>query len=118
MSYSVYFLFSRNKLIYIGMTCNVPKRLADHGVDKFDRFRSIDCGDKKRAFYYEQRLIRYFKPIMNATSKEAKETASFKIRKELRNALIKEAEKQDRTLSWLLEKFVETQAKREKIKVV
>jgi hypothetical protein len=48
----------------------------------------------------------------------AKETASFKIRKELRNALIKEAEKQDRTLSWLLEKFVETQAKREKIKVV
>lgn len=45
----------------------------------------------------------------------AKDTASFKIRKELREALQKKALKQDRTLSWLLADIVEDYAKRNKI---
>ncbi len=46
----------------------------------------------------------------------AKETASFKIRKELRDAFQREAEKEKRTLSWYLESIAEEFAKRKKIK--
>lgn len=47
----------------------------------------------------------------------AKETASFKIRGELRAALKKEADKEKRTLSWYLESLIEEIAKRKRIKV-
>lgn len=46
----------------------------------------------------------------------AKETASFKIRKELREAFKREADKENRTLSWYLEVMAEDFAKRKKIK--
>lgn len=45
----------------------------------------------------------------------AKETASFKLRPELRKALKKEADKERRTLSWYLESLIEEIAKRKKI---
>ena len=47
----------------------------------------------------------------------AKETASFKIRPELRKALKREADKESRTLSWYLESLVEEIAKRKRIQV-
>jgi len=46
----------------------------------------------------------------------AKETASFKIRKELREAFKREADKKNRTLSWYLEVMAEDFAKRKNIK--
>lgn len=45
----------------------------------------------------------------------AKDTASFKIRPELRKALKKEADKDKRTLSWYLETIVEEFAKKRKL---
>lgn len=47
----------------------------------------------------------------------AKETASFKIRKELREAFQREADKEKRTLSWYLETMAEEFAKKRRIKV-
>lgn len=47
----------------------------------------------------------------------AKETASFKIRPELKKALEKEAIKDKRTLSWYIEGVIEEFAKRKKISV-
>lgn len=45
----------------------------------------------------------------------AKETASFKIRPELRKALKREADKEKRTLSWYIESLIEEIAKKKKI---
>lgn len=45
----------------------------------------------------------------------AKDTASFKIRPELRKALKKEADKEQRTFSWYLESIIEDYAKKKKI---
>lgn len=44
-----------------------------------------------------------------------KDTASFKIRPALRKVLKREAEKQDRTLSWYLETLVEEISKSKKL---
>lgn len=115
MKYCVYFLIKNGIVIYIGMTCNIQKRLADHGKNKFDTYRSIACRNKGEAFMYEQRLIRYFKPILNAAPRDQKDTASFKLRPELRKALKREAEKDKRTLSWYLESIIENFAKRNKL---
>lgn len=67
---------------------------------------------------------KYFSPITwklsytvyTFVSVMAKETASFKIRKELREAFKREADKENRTLSWYLETIAEDFAKRKKIK--
>jgi predicted DNA-binding protein len=45
----------------------------------------------------------------------AKETASFKLRPETKNALIKEAEKERRTLSFFIENIIEQYAKKKKL---
>jgi hypothetical protein len=59
----VYFLFDKGRLIYIGQSINVEKRLSVHHVE-YDAFRIIQCHTND-LLKYERRLINYFKPTMN-----------------------------------------------------
>jgi hypothetical protein len=62
----VYFLFRDGKLIYIGQSIDLHSRLISHlfTTKHFDSFRYIACSPES-VVYYERRLIRYFKPMLN-----------------------------------------------------
>lgn len=60
----IYFLFKGDKLVYIGTTSRYPIRFAAHTAKDFDSFRFIEY-PYKRCYYFEKRLIKYFKPKYN-----------------------------------------------------
>lgn len=60
----VYFLISREVVVYIGQTKRWPLRLSGHSEKEFDNFRFIECDPVKR-LYYESRWIKYFSPKYN-----------------------------------------------------
>lgn len=63
----VYFLLNRSKVVYVGQSKSVEKRIADHKRNKkfsFDSFRVIGC-NVDRLLDYERRLIRLFNPRLN-----------------------------------------------------
>ena len=62
----VYFLFKDDKLVYIGQTKQVLKRLHEHRKSKnFDRFSFVVCKTIEDAYTIEQELIEYVKPKLN-----------------------------------------------------
>tara|TARA_R100000654_G_C2627337_1_gene119524 strand:- start:145 stop:579 length:435 start_codon:yes stop_codon:yes gene_type:complete len=79
--YKVYFLAYRKKIVYIGCTNNIRKRLEYHcnyydpfmnarkkcfvGKKIFSSFRYIIVGDKKKAISLETRLIKKYIPKYN-----------------------------------------------------
>lgn len=72
----IYFLFQGGKLVYIGQSANVDKRLSVHHVT-FDSHRIIPC-DKNDLLKYEKRLINYFKPALNQPTGGKREGAGRK----------------------------------------
>lgn len=64
MKSGIYFLLSRNRVVYIGATTRYPNRLKQHKDKKFDSHRFIPCAESKLAAY-EKRLINTFKPKYN-----------------------------------------------------
>ncbi len=75
ISYYLYFLFNKNKLVYIGQTNNINKRLVDHkrkdnsytGVIRkvFDRYYAISSLSDKITKKWEKILIKKLKPKYN-----------------------------------------------------
>ena len=79
--WNVYFLFNKGKLIYIGCTNNIIRRLQTHAnwydpfmsanrkgfiaKKEFDSYRFFELGDKKKALKVENRLIKRFRPKYN-----------------------------------------------------
>tara|TARA_Y100000004_G_C8700141_1_gene321268 strand:+ start:169 stop:582 length:414 start_codon:yes stop_codon:yes gene_type:complete len=79
--YKVYFLVYRKKIVYIGCTNNIRKRLEYHsnyydpfmsgqmkcylGKKKFTSYRYIVVGDKKKAVSLENKLIKKYMPKYN-----------------------------------------------------
>jgi hypothetical protein len=61
----IYFLIKDSRIVYIGQSTNIEKRVISHKYDKdFDSYRTILC-DSQMLLHYEKRLIKYFKPILN-----------------------------------------------------
>lgn len=75
INYYLYFLFNKNKLVYIGQTNNINKRLVDHkrkdnsytGTNKkiFDRYYAISSISDKITKKWEKILIKKLKPKYN-----------------------------------------------------
>ena len=79
--WKVYFLLYRKKIVYIGYTNNLTRRLQYHshyydpfmsgqmkcylGVKKFTSYRYIVIKDKKKAYALEQKLIKKYIPLYN-----------------------------------------------------
>jgi hypothetical protein len=64
-SASVYFLLSGGRLVYIGKTNNLQKRISDHArVKQFDRVLYM-AASRDQAETLEAVLISYFKPQLN-----------------------------------------------------
>ena len=79
--WKVYFLLYRKKIVYIGYTNNLTRRLQYHshyydpfmsgqmkcylGVKKFTSYRYIVIKDKKKAYALEQKLIKKYMPLYN-----------------------------------------------------
>lgn len=60
---SVYILFSKLKIVYIGESINPLARIGAHTKDKvFDSFRVLPTSRRK---YWEKVLIRKYKPLYN-----------------------------------------------------
>lgn len=74
----IYFLLKNKKIVYIGQSRNVERRIASHRDKDFDSFRVIACGvdDLLR---YEKRLINYFKPELNGHPGGKREGAGRKV---------------------------------------
>jgi hypothetical protein len=82
---------------------------------KFDSYRFIKC-DREKLFIYERRWILRFKPKYNgnngvkSTDKTPKEPKnkrmkfSLYIDRDVMRKVSKEAEKQDRSINWIVEK--------------
>jgi len=80
-NWKVYFLLYREKIIYIGCTKNIRKRLEYHsnyydpfmsgqkkcylGKKKFTSYRYIIVKDKKKAYELEKKLIKKYMPMYN-----------------------------------------------------
>lgn len=62
----VYFLLQDGKVVYVGQSTNVKKRLISHRYTEkqFDSYRVINCAHD-RLLYYEKRWIARFNPIYN-----------------------------------------------------
>ena len=61
----IYFLIRNKKIIYIGKSIDVMRRLKEHcQCVWFTQFRVIPC-DIRKISEYEKRLIKYFKPVLN-----------------------------------------------------
>lgn len=67
MKNHVYFLIREKKVIYIGITICIERRLNEHRVNgkKFDSVRVITVKNRDRAKYYESRWIKRFMPEEN-----------------------------------------------------
>lgn len=115
MKHWVYLLYSGFKLIYVGMTNNIDRRLSEHGKHKYTSVGMITCDNKQSAMQYERLMIGYFQPELNSMIKEKKDTVSVRLKRDLKQALKREADKEKRTFSWYLESLVEEIAKKKKI---
>lgn len=60
----IYVLFDCFELVYIGQTRNLNSRIPTHFNKTWTRIRWIPC-ERDKMFYWEKRLIRYFKPKYN-----------------------------------------------------
>ena len=60
----VYFLYDRNRLVYIGTTIDLTKRIQDHVKDgkKFDSLAFIEC---ELSYDLEQFLLEFYKTKYN-----------------------------------------------------
>lgn len=67
----IYFLLQEKRIVYIGQTIDFNQRKPGHADKDYDSFRLIKCPADK-ADHYEQRLIKYFKPLYNQTFNPAK----------------------------------------------
>tara|TARA_R110000822_G_C14903816_1_gene449326 strand:- start:28 stop:483 length:456 start_codon:yes stop_codon:yes gene_type:complete len=73
--YYLYFLFNKNKLVYIGQTNNINKRLVDHkrkdnfysgtNQKKFNKYYAISSSSDKITKRWEKILIKKLKPKYN-----------------------------------------------------
>jgi len=79
--WKVYFLLNRNKIVYIGFTNNITRRLQYHshyydpfmsgqmkcylGIKKFTSYRYIIIKDKKKAYALEHKIIKKYMPLYN-----------------------------------------------------
>lgn len=69
----LYFVVQNKEIIYVGASSNIKQRWYSHPVIK-----KLDCGDMKIAwfpvddgelmYYFESKLINYFKPRLNVQS--------------------------------------------------
>jgi predicted GIY-YIG superfamily endonuclease len=66
--FHLYFLLYRRKIVYIGITVNLPERLREHRAEKtFTKHRSFTMPDHATAIKYEKRWIKKFDPKYNTT---------------------------------------------------
>lgn len=71
MRTGIYFLLSRNRVVYIGATTCYPNRLKQHKDKKFNSYRFIPCAESQLADY-EKRLINLFMPKYNKNNGASK----------------------------------------------
>jgi predicted GIY-YIG superfamily endonuclease len=60
----IYFLLNRGRVVYIGQSIYIPRRITEHRDKKFSAFRAIECSLDKLNFY-EYRWIKKFRPKYN-----------------------------------------------------
>ena len=60
----VYILSKRGRIIYVGETDNIMRRIGEHAFKGFDKVSLIECPRNKRK-EMERRLIRSLSPEMN-----------------------------------------------------
>ena len=91
-NWCVYFLINKTKIVYVGATNNIIRRVQEHGSlkkgtlrnyayrtkysyeiksKKFTHYRFMMCKDRKSALKYEGRFIAKFKPMYNITRKNS-----------------------------------------------
>jgi len=75
MKIGIYFLIRNSKVVYVGQSRDIDRRIASHKLDKiFTSYRYILC-DEDRLLHYEKRLIRLFRPELNGTPGGARDGA-------------------------------------------
>jgi excinuclease UvrABC nuclease subunit len=102
----IYFLFNGDELVYIGKTFNLKHRIPNHFDKQYTYLRIIPC-EKEKLYYYEMRLIKWFKPKYNRHGliyKAAKMMQTFKLEDDLIEALKKLSVKENRSFN----NYVET----------
>lgn len=72
----IYFLLQSGKVVYVGQSTNVEKRLISHKCSEkqFDSCRVINCANNL-LLYYEKRWIKRFNPTYNLPTGGAREGA-------------------------------------------
>ena len=66
----VYFLFKKDKLIYIGESISIFRRIYSHIKNKdFDSYSFIKCDSKVDIVELEKKLIIKYRPILNIKHK-------------------------------------------------
>lgn len=117
----IYFLFDDTKIVYIGQTRNLKWRIPNHFDKAWTHIRWIPC-ERAKMFYWEKRLIRYFKPKYNKqflpTDVEIKQSQTYKLDKELLNNLKKEAKTVKRSFNNYVEVLLSTHPHRKNLKVI
>ncbi len=101
----IYFLFKKNKLLYIGKSKNILSRLGKHPVD-YDKFSFIEVPPKKLSSE-EAKYIRLHKPPLNIVIEKEKkrlrrDRPSFlgiHVSTHVKKWIKKEAEKEQRSVS-------------------
>lgn len=74
----IYFLIRNRKIIYIGQSTDVMRRLREHCQSCwFTKFRVIEC-DYSRLDEYEKRLIKLFKPPLNTQHNTVRSNHKFR----------------------------------------
>lgn len=67
---SVYFIFDKNNIVYIGQSKNLNKRISTHNIftkiNKYDVcIKYFECNSKKHRLKIEAEYIKKYKPIYN-----------------------------------------------------
>lgn len=64
----VYLLFDDGKVVYVGQTNDIFRRISEHSRDgskAFDNFKYLECDDEKTRLMIEYHLIQRYKPKYN-----------------------------------------------------
>jgi predicted GIY-YIG superfamily endonuclease len=64
--YCVYVLFHGSKVVYVGMTETLHRRLQEHKGKSYTHQRAIACKHHEHAYVLEKHLIRVFRSINEA----------------------------------------------------
>jgi len=110
MKHYVYFLLNESKVVYIGCTKRLDRRIKEHKSSgkKFTSHRAIECVDLETAENYERRWIKRFKPEYNGApppkkNPSAKQAMCVHISKDVADKLREFAADQQKNISVIIE---------------